>query len=77
MAEKKDYTTGSRKWLIILSVLVLVAIIAVVIVLLVPGNTYSMVEVLHSHSTTSFLNVDNTSEREKSSTLQLLAISRK
>ena len=64
MAEKKDYTTGSRKWLIILSVLVLVAIIAVVIVLLVPGNTYSMVEVLHSHSTTSFLNVDNTSERE-------------
>ena len=64
MAKKKDYTTGSRKWLIILSVLVLVAIIAVVIVLLVPGNTYSMVEVLHSHSTTSFLNVDNTSERE-------------
>lgn len=64
MAEKKDYTTGSRKWLIVLSVLVLVAIIAVVIVLLVPGNTYSMVEVLHSHSTTSFLNVDNTSERE-------------
>ena len=64
MAEKKEYTTGSRKWLIILSVLVLVAIIAVVIVLLVPGNTYSMVEVLHSHSTTSFLNVDNTSERE-------------
>lgn len=64
MAKKKDYTTGSRKWLIVLSVLVLIAIIAVVIVLLVPGNTYSMVEVLHSHSTTSFLNVDNTSERE-------------
>ena len=64
MTEKKEYTTGSRKWLIILSILVLIAIIAVVIVLLVPGNTYSMVEVLHSHSTTSFLNVDNTSERE-------------
>lgn len=64
MAEKKEYTTGSRKWLMILSILVLVAILAVVIVLLVPGNTYSMVEVLHSHSTTSFLNIDNTSERE-------------
>ena len=69
MAKKKDYTTGSRKWLIILSVLVLVAIIAVVIVLLVPGNTYSMVEVLHSHSTTSFLNENNRSEQENYSAL--------
>ncbi len=69
MAKKKDYTTGSRKWLIVLSVLVLVAIIAVVIVLLVPGNTYSMVEVLHSHSTTSFLNENNRSEQENYSAL--------
>lgn len=69
MAKKKDYTTGSRKWLIVLSVLVLIAIIAVVIVLLVPGNTYSMVEVLHSHSTTSFLNENNRSEQENYSAL--------
>ena len=60
---KKEYSTGTRKWLILFGLLVLVAIIVVIVLLVIPANTYSMVETLQTVSQTSFL----TSEVEKES----------
>lgn len=55
-SENKDYKVGSpKKWLIAVGILVLIAIIVVIIVLCVPGNTYSAVERLRKASQTSFL----------------------
>lgn len=55
-SESKDYKVGSpKKWLIAVGILVLIAIIVVIIVLCVPGNTYSAVERLRKASQTSFL----------------------
>ena len=64
MAENKkaDYSVGNKKWLYVVGALVLLAIIVVIIVICVPGNTYSTIEVLHSNATTSFLNEDNKAE---------------
>lgn len=60
MAEKKakdgkGYSTGNKKWLIAFGVLVLIAVIVVVILLVIPANTYSMVETLQTASTSTFL----------------------
>ena len=60
---KKEYSTGTRKWPILFGLLILVAIIVVIVLLVIPANTYSMVETLQTVSQTSFLS----SEVEKES----------
>lgn len=71
MAENKkaDYSVGNKKWLYVVGALVLLAIIAVIIVICIPGNTFSTIEVLHSNATTSFLNEDNKAENNNYSIL--------
>lgn len=60
----KDYKAGgAKKWLIIIGILVLIAIIVTVIVLVIPGNTADAVDRLRQSSQTSFL--ENRSEEEK------------
>lgn len=59
-AENKGNKVGStKKWLIALAVLVLIAVIVTVIVLLVPANTFSAIERLKQVSGTSFLQSNN------------------
>ena len=54
--ESKGYSTGNgKRWLILLGVLVLIAVIVVVILLVIPANTFSMVETLQTASTNTFL----------------------
>lgn len=64
MADKKankSNNTGSRKWLVFTGALVFIAIIVVIVVLLIPANTSSMIETVQEASKTSFL----TEAREK------------
>ncbi len=50
MAKSKDYkASGAKKWLIIFGILVLIAIVVVAVVLLIPANTYSMIEALQEN----------------------------
>ena len=56
----KDYSAGgAKKWLIIVGVIVLVAILIVAIVLMIPANTYSMIGSLKESEQTYFLKDDD------------------
>ena len=63
MGKSKDYKAGgAKKWLIILGILVLIAVVIVAVVLLIPANTYSMIEALQENEEHFFL----TDEKEHS-----------
>ncbi len=61
--EEKVYTTGNKKWLVILGVLVFLVIAVVIILMVIPANTSGMIETLQTTADTSFLK--NQDERDK------------
>lgn len=62
MGKSKDYKAGgAKKWLIIFGVLILIAVVVVAVVLLIPANTYSMIEALQENEEHFFL----TDEKEQ------------
>lgn len=51
----KEKKVGAKKWLKVLGALVFVAVVVVAVILLIPANTYSMIEALQANEKTFLL----------------------